>query len=171
VVDVGTIKLRRPKPHETQILIEFTEPDPKVVSFQGKKAEIYYPRMQTVDEYDLGKNRDLVNQFLLLGFGNTSRELQEAYNIRLIGPDTLSGQKATEIELIPKSKEVAQQIKRFELWISDSSGLPVQLKYYPSGQSIQMTYSDIKRNPDLADSDLKLQLPKGVKREYPQKGS
>ena len=169
-IDIGTIKLKRAKPHDTRMLLDFTKPDPKTVAFQGKKAEIYYPRMLTVDEYDLGKNRDLVDQFLLLGFGSTSRELQEAYHIRLAGAETVNGQKTTELELVPKSKEVLQQIKRFELWIADSSGLPVQLKYYPSGQNILITYTDIKLTPNLSDTDLKLQLPKGVKRNYPQKG-
>ena len=170
-VDVGTVKLKRLKPHDTRMLIEFTKPDPKTVAFQGKKAEIYYPRMLTVDEYDLGKNRDLVEKFMLLGFGTTSKDLQSEYDIRLVGAEMVSGQKASELELIPKSKDVMQQIKRFELWIADSNGLPVQLKYYPSGQNILITYSDIKLNPNLSDAELKLQLPKGVKRAYPQKGS
>ena len=171
-VDIGTIRIRRVKPHDLRVLIDFTKPDPKTVAFQGKKAEIFYPRMNTVDEYDLGKYRDLVDQFLLLGFGSTSKDLQDAYNVRLVGPETVDGQKATEIELTPKSKDVLQQIKRFELWISDSNGLPLQIKYYPSGQNILITYSEIKVNPaDLREADLKLQLPKGTKRVYPQKGS
>jgi outer membrane lipoprotein-sorting protein len=32
-----------------------------------------------------------------------------------------------------------------------------------------MTYSDMKINPDLPDTALKLHVPKNVKREYPQK--
>ena len=170
-VDIGVIKLKRVKPHDTRMLIEFTKPDPKTVAFAGRKAEIYYPRMLTVDEYDLGKNRDLVDKFLLLGFGTTSKDLQEEYTVRLAATATISGEKSTELELIPKSKEVLQQIRKFELWIADSNGLPVQLKYYPSGQNILITYSNIKLAPNLTDTDLKLHLPTGVKRAYPQKGS
>src|SRR5579872_6064729 len=45
-VDVGTIKFKRgSRPHDTHVLIDFTKPDPKTLVFQGKKLEIYYPRM------------------------------------------------------------------------------------------------------------------------------
>jgi outer membrane lipoprotein-sorting protein len=169
-VDTGTIKLKRPKPNDTRVLIQFTEPDPKSLYFQGKKLDIYYPRMQTVDEYDLGKNREIVDQYLLLGFGATSKELQNAYTIRLVGDETVAGQKATELELVPKSKDVLQQVKKFQLWIGEA-GVPVQLKFYPSGQYVVFTYTNIKVNPDLPESELKLQIPKGTKKQFPQKGS
>lgn len=168
-IDSGTMKLKRNKAHDMRMLIDLTQPDPKAVSVQGKKAEIYYPRIQTVQEYDLGKYRDWLDQFYLVGFGTTSKELQDAYNIRLLGSDTKAGQKVTGLELIPKSKDILQHLKKFELWISDSKGLPVEQKYYPPGQYIVVTYSNVNVNPDLPDSALKLQLPKGVKREFPQK--
>ena len=56
------------------------------------------------------------------------------------------------------------------LWISDATGYPVQQKFFQSGGDYHfVTYSDLKINPDLPDSALKLKLPKGVKREFPQK--
>jgi hypothetical protein len=33
-----------------QMRIEFTEPDPRSVGFHGRKAEIYYPKINTVQE-------------------------------------------------------------------------------------------------------------------------
>ena len=113
--------------------------------------------------------RDLMDQFFLAGFGTTSHELQEAYTVRLAGLETIAGQKTTHLELIPKSKEVLQHLKRFELWIADENGLPVQQRFVPAGQSVLVTYTNLKVNAGLPDSALKLQLPKGVKREFPQK--
>jgi outer membrane lipoprotein-sorting protein len=168
-VDSGTIRLKRTRPREMRMVIDLVEPDPKAVLVQGKKAEVFYPRIKTVQEWDLGKNRDLLDQFFLAGFGTSSHELQEAYTIRLAGVETIAGQKTTHLELIPKSKEVLQHLKRFELWVSDANGLPVQQKFVPAGQSVLVTYTNLKVNPDLPDSALKLQLPKGVKREFPQK--
>jgi outer membrane lipoprotein-sorting protein len=168
-IDSGSMKLKRNKARDMRMLIDLTQPDPKAVSVQGKKAEIYYPRMQTVQEYDLGKYRDWLDQFYLVGFGTTSNELQESYHIRVLGADSKAGQKVTGLELIPKSKDILQHLRKFELWISDTNGLPVEQKYYPPGQYIVVTYSNVTINPDLPDSALKLQLPKGVKREFPQK--
>lgn len=168
-LDSGTIKLKRPKPHDMRVRIDITEPEPKSLTFQGKKAEVYYPRAQTVQVIDLGSYRSLVDEILVLGFGSTSKELQSSYNVRLLGPATVANEKTAELELIPKSKELLQHLKKVELWISDATGLPTQQKYYTPGQYGLVTYSNLKRNPDLADSALKLQLPRDVKREILQK--
>ena len=35
-----------------------------------------YPKLKTVQEIDLGKRTDLIDQFLLVGFGTSGQELQ-----------------------------------------------------------------------------------------------
>jgi outer membrane lipoprotein-sorting protein len=124
-----------------------------------------------VQEIDVGngKDRELLEQFFLLGFGTSRADLQASYNVRLVGPDTVGGQKAQRLELIPKSKEVLQHLLKFEMWVADN-GYPIQQKFYLTGGDYQVaTYSDMKINPDLPDSALKLNLPLHVKREYPQR--
>jgi len=168
-VDSGTMLLKRSHPRDIRMLVDLTQPDPKTVALQGRKLEIYYPKMQVVDEYDVGKRRELLDQFFLLGFGTSRADLVDAYDIVLAGPDPIAGQKADRLELIPKSKEVRQHLNKLELWIS-AAGYPIQQKFYlPGGDYMVVTYSDMKINPDLPDAALKLQLPKNVKREYPQK--
>jgi outer membrane lipoprotein-sorting protein len=169
-IDRGTIKLKRSNARaDLKMLIDITEPDPKAVSVQGKKGELYYPKMQTVQEYDLGKFREWLDQFYLMGFGTTSKEILESYTVRYLGSETKGGKPVSGIELIPKSKDILQHIKKFELWISDKDGLPIEQKIYPPGQYIVVTYTNININPDIPDSALKLQLPKGTKREFPQR--
>lgn len=169
-VDSGTILLKRPKPHDVRAFFDIKQPDPKQVSIDSHKAQLYYPKIATVQDYDLGKYKSLADQFLLLGFGSTSKELESAYKVSLGGPETLGTEKTTRIELIPKSPDTVANLQRVELWISDASGLPVQQKlYWPGGDYDLATYMNIKVNPNLPDSAFKLNLPKGVKREYPQK--
>jgi len=169
-VDDGTILVKRPKPRDLRMLIEVTDPDPRIVAFQGRKLEVYYPKIQTVQEFDVaGKNRELADEFFLVGFGTSRADLLASYNLRLVGPDTIDGQKADRLELIPKSKEILQHLIKFELWIS-AAGYPIQQKFYLPGGDYQLaTYSDVKINPEISESELKLRLPKNVKREYPQK--
>lgn len=167
--DSGTMLLKRAHPRDIRMLVDLTQPDPKTVAFQGRKAEIYYPKIETVQEFDVGKNRELLDEFFLVGFGDSRGDLQASYNLRLVGTDTVAGQKTARLELIPKSKEVLQHLNKLEIWVADN-GYPVQQKFYqPGGDYMLFTYSDMKINPDLADSALKLHLPRNVKREYPQK--
>ena len=169
-VDAGTIVVKRPKPNDIRVLFDFKPPNPRQVMIAGVKVDIYYPGINTVQEYNLGKSRSLVEQFMLLGFGSNSKDLESAYSIRLGGPETVAGQKATRLELIPKSQEVLAHLKRVDLWISDAMSIAVQQKlFYPGGDYLLATYTNIKLRPNLPDSAVKLDLPKSVKREYPQK--
>ena len=169
-VDAGTIWVKRPKPYDIRVRIDFKPPNPRQVVIAGIKGAIYYPGINTVQEYNLGKSRSLVEQFMLLGFGSNSKDLESAYTIGLGGPETVAGQKATRIELIPKSQDVLTHLKRVDLWISDAMGIAVQQKLYETGGDYLLaTYTNIKLTANLPDSAVKLDLPKSVKREYPQK--
>jgi len=167
--DDGTILLKRMRGHDVRMLIQVSDPDARTVAFQGRKLEVYYPKIQTVQEFDVGKSRDLLEQFFLLGFGTSRADLLNSYDLRLLGPETVAGTKTERLEMIPKSKEVLQYLTKVELWVNDS-GYPVQQKFFIKGGDYQLaTYSDVKINPEMQESALKLQLPKNVKREYPQK--
>jgi outer membrane lipoprotein-sorting protein len=168
--ETGTIKLKRQKPHDTRMLIEFTAPDPKSVALADDIVSVYYPKIKTVQIYNVGDKRSLIDQFLLLGFGATSAELQEAYNIAWAGTENIAGQGTSHIQLVPKSKEVLVRLKQADLWLSDANGLPVQQKFVTSstGDYMVVTYANLKHNPPLTDGALKLNYPKGVQVEHPQ---
>ena len=169
-VEAATIAVKRPKPNDIRVLFDFKPPNPKQVAIAGVKAAIYYPEINTVQEWDMGKDRSLVEQFMLLGFGSNSKDLESAYSIRLGGPETVAGQKATRIELIPKSQDVLEHLKRVDLWISGTMGIAVQQKLFePGGDYLLATYTNIELRLNLPDSAVKLNLPKNVKWEYPQK--
>ena len=170
-VDSGTIVMKRPKPHDTRMLFEVKDPGGKAYAISGRKAEIYYPKEKRVEEYNLGSYKSMVDQFLLLGFGNTSKELLSSYTVTLGGPDTVANQMTTRLVLVPKSKEMLMHLSKVELWISDATGMPVQQKFdWPgSGDYMLATYSNMKINPNLPDSAVTLTLPKGVTRVFPQK--
>ncbi|HYO82982.1 MAG TPA: hypothetical protein VES20_16360, partial [Bryobacteraceae bacterium] len=65
--ETGNILLRKAG-RDLQVLISLEKPDVKTVSFRGRKAEVFFPKLKTVQEWDLGKHGDLVDQFLLVGF-------------------------------------------------------------------------------------------------------
>lgn len=167
-VESGQIALKK-QGREMQVLINLTKPDEKVVGFRGRKAEIYYPKLKTVQEWDLGKHGNLIDQFLLVGFGS-GRDLKSAYAVKYIGEEAVEGQKAQKLELTPLAPDIKEKLRKVELWMSESGTYPIQQRFIePSGNYYLATYSNVKLNPALSDDALKLKLPKGVKREYPQK--
>lgn len=168
-VDIGTILLKRSK-HDIRMRVEFTSPDRKSLALQGHKLEIFYPNTNTVEEYDTGKYREMLDQFLLIGFGTSGKELAAAYTMKVLGSETVAGQSAAHLELIPKSAEMLKNLKTLEMWIADTNLYPVQQKFYLVGGDYRLvTYTNVKVNTGLRDADLALKLPKDVKRVTPQK--
>ncbi|HUQ95100.1 MAG TPA: hypothetical protein VM120_25710 [Bryobacteraceae bacterium] len=166
----GSIVIRQAKPKDMQVLVDFSSPDQKTWAFRGRKAELFVPKMNTVQEYDLGKHGRLIDGFLLLGFGSNSKDLEKNYTLKL-GPDeTLDGRKTSKLELIPKSEEAREHLKKVEIWFPSESGSPVQQKFYlGSGDYMLVRYSETKLDPNLPEAAVRLRLPSNVKREYPQK--
>jgi outer membrane lipoprotein-sorting protein len=162
-MDSGTIMVKRLKAHDTRIRIDLTNPRRQTVTIGGGKVQVFYPQTNEAQEVDLGKNRGLVDQFMLLGFGSNSGELKNAYLVTLGGAESINGEKTTRIMLVPKDPEILARVKKCELWVSDK-GLTVQQKFHTGGGDFVLsTYSRMQLNPSIADKDLKMELPKGVK--------
>jgi outer membrane lipoprotein-sorting protein len=123
--DIGRMLLKRSK-RDMHMLVELIQPDAKSIAIQGQKVEIYYPKRNAVEEYDIGQRRELLDQFMLVGFGTSGKELSAAYNINVLGGDTVAGQATIHLELVPKSPEVLKNLKQLELWIPESEGYPIQ---------------------------------------------
>lgn len=168
--ETGRIALKKHGPRDLQVMIDFTRPDPRKVAFRGRKAEMFYPKLKTVQEYDLGKRADLMDQFSLVGFGTTGRELKAGHTVQYAGEETVAGKNTHKLELIPSSPERRQTLAKLELWIASDGWYPVQQKFVqPSGDYYLFTYENVNLNPSLGDDAFALNLPKGVKREFPQK--
>ena len=162
--DSGTILVRVPKPHDYHMLIDFQQPDKKTVELAGTTVRIYYPKSNEVQVKNLGKeNKGLVEQFMKLGFGSNSKELQQAYTISYEGEDTAAGQKTWKIALVPKSPDLASTFSKFELWISQANGISVQQKMYENGGNYTIaTYPNMKLDANIPESAVKLNPPKGA---------
>ena len=171
--DLGTITVKRgARSKDLQWLVDIKQPDAKKVLVTGSKAQVYILKNpDEVQEYDLSRKfRGMFDQFLLLGFGSNSKDLRDAYTVKLGQPasETVAVEKTTKIELIPKSPEMLAQIKKCELWISDSKGITMQQKLHTGGGDYQlMTYTNVVVNPSIGD--LKLDMPRGVKTTKPLK--
>src|SRR5260370_41784351 len=140
------------KPHESGTRVALTNPRRETVIIGGGKVQIFYPQTNEAQEVDLGRNRGVVDQFMLLGFGSNSTELKNAYSVAFGGVDSVNEQKATRIELVPKDPEILARVKKSELWISDK-GWVVQQKLYTGGGGFLLPpYSPTEWYPRFAAS-------------------
>ena len=161
----GTILVRGDK-----MLLDLKAPDARTVLRNGDSLWVYTPGLKRVEEYNLGKNRSLVDQFLLLGFGTGGKELEKGYLVAVLKEEKLDDRKTVELELTPKSQGVRNQIAKIEIWLDETTWLPVQQQFVEAGSGDYsiVHYSRVVRNPDIPDSSFKPHWPKGTQRVKPQ---
>ena len=142
-----------------RVMIAFDTPAEKYVLFADGKVSIYRPKIAEVEEFSVGDRQELLEQFLLLGFGTSGRDLQKGYEVRLAGQETLDGRLSFHLELTPKSDSVTRQLKGVELWISSDTWQPVQQKFVePSQDYLLARYSGLQQNAKIPAKRFQLPL-------------
>lgn len=161
-VETGTIFVKR-SGGKTQFRIDFQEPNAYTAAVRERVAEIYRPKLNEIQEYDLRAFKDVAQKLFLLGFGMPGRELAANYDIRNSKHDIVDGEGARYMELIPKSPDVLKQLKSVEIWISDRTQCPLRQTFHMrDGSSRTAQFSAMEVNPKFPAGTF--DLPNGAKR-------
>ena len=161
----GEIYVRK----DSKLRIDFISPDPRTIIRNGDNLYIYTPKINRVEEFNIGKNRALADQYLALGFGTRTESLKKVYEVRLAGEEELDGRKMALVELVPLSDEVRKQITKIVMWVDEASWLPVQQKFLEAGTGdyFLSRYKNVMKNLKIGDGKFKADWPKGTKVEKP----
>ena len=161
----GTLRMQRLKGNAVRAIIDFSgATDARVIAFLGKIVRIYFPNANAYQDYEVGKNAQVLNQYLLLGFGSSGKDLARSYEITGEGSEEISGQTTSKLLLVPKDAKVKERLTKVEVWIPNDAAYPVQQQFYePSGNYRTVTYNNIRLNPPITGT-LDLKLPSGAKK-------
>jgi len=164
--ETGQIFVRR----DDKMRIEFQKPDPRTILRNGDSLFIYTPKINRVEEYNIGKHRAFADQYLALGFGTKGDTLKKNYVVTLIGEEEFDSRKTVVLELTPKSEQARSQIARIRMWIDEASWLPVQQKFFETSSDDYFLshYTHIMKNLKIGDAKFKPDWPKSVKVEKPR---
>ncbi len=100
--ETGHIFVRR----DEKMRIEILKPDSRTILRTGDSLFVYNPKINRVEEFDLGKNRSMVDQYVLLGFGTKSENIKKSYLVSVVGEEELDHKKTVVLELTPKSDQI-----------------------------------------------------------------
>jgi outer membrane lipoprotein-sorting protein len=152
-------------PENPEIRIEIQKPESKVILFKKNKAEIYLPKINQIQEYNLEQRSALVQQFLLLGFGSETGELRKSYDLKFLKEEDLDGDTTALLELTPRKESIAHQVAKIRIWISEESWLPVQQEFFePDGDYLIARYTTVKVNRAISSSTFEIHPANGAKR-------
>ena len=121
------------KAKDEEIRIEMQQPESKVILFKKNKAEIYLPKINQIQEYNLEQKPGLVEEFLLLGFGAETGGLTKSYEVKYLKEEELGGDTTAVLELIPRKQSIAAQLNKIEMWVSEDSWMPAQQQFFEPG--------------------------------------
>jgi len=163
--ETGHIFVRR----DEKMRIEITKPDLRTILRTGDSLFVYNPKINRVEEFDLGKNRSMVDQYVLLGFGTKSDSIKKSYLVSVVGEEELDQKKTVVLELTPKSDQIRNQIIKIQMWVDEASWLPVQQKFFEasSGDYFLFHYINAMKNLKIGDAKFKQDWPKSVSRVKP----
>jgi outer membrane lipoprotein-sorting protein len=161
--DTGKLFLKRTK-SGNRTKLEYEKPVVKTLLIDKGKVLIYEPKINTLQEVDLGKNRAQA-EFLLTGVGQSSANMTKTHAVKFLREETVNGTRTSLLELKPKGSSMFSQIW---LWIDPALGLPIQTRLTESsGDYLTFQLENIKINPKLSDKIFKLNLPSDVQRMKP----
>jgi outer membrane lipoprotein-sorting protein len=165
-VETGRFYVRR----DDKMRIEIQKPDERTILRTGDQLYVYTPKINRVEEYDLGKNRQLVDQYVLLGFGTKVENIRKSYEVAIKDEEEFDQKKTVVLELTPRSESVARQISKIQMWVDEASWLPVQQKFFEpgSGDYFLFHYTNLMKNLKLGDVKFKPDWPKGVTKIKPR---
>jgi outer membrane lipoprotein-sorting protein len=153
----------------TEIRIDIQKPDRKILLLwsggKKNKGEMYLPKINQIQEFNLEQKSDLVQQFLALGFGTDANELKKAYTVKYLKEEELEGDTTVLLELVPLKGNAGGQISKIQLWVNEESWLPAQQEVFENGGDYLIArYSGVKVNRILPGSTFELEGASDAKR-------
>ncbi len=165
----GIVYFRRAG-NDIQMAADISDPTPpKYLLFTDGKVDLYQPKIDQITRYNTGKDRAVVESFLVLGFGGSGRDMLKSFDVSYIGDEKVDGIDTAKVDLVPKSQKVRNTADHIWLWIDTARGISVQQKFFsPSGDYRLSKYSDIQLNQKIPDSAFKLKTTSKTKIVSPQ---
>jgi len=155
-VQKGTVYFRRVG-GQVEMAADVTEPTPKQVLFADGKIQLYQPKINQLAQYDTGSHQDLVESFLVLGFGGSGQDMLKSFTVSYLGQEIVDGVAVAKLDLVPKSEKVRNNFEHIQLWIDLAKGVSCEQKLFAPDNDYRLAnYFDIRLNEKIPDSAFKL---------------
>jgi len=126
---------------------ENAKPNPKVYVYSGGSIQLFEPLIDQVTVFSKAKQYE---SWFSLGFGASGKELEEKWEIKYLGAETLSGVKTEILEMVPKDLGIRKNLTKVKIWMDPEKGISLkQILYFSSGEYKVCVYFNTKVNQSL----------------------
>jgi outer membrane lipoprotein-sorting protein len=123
------------------------KPVPKVIVVSGGVFKMYE---KLLDQVTSSNKVSKYESYLVLGFGASGKDLEQKWNMKYLGAETINGVKTEKLELIAKDPEVLKLFPKVTIWVDPDRGVSLK-QVFDEGQeqSRICLYFNIKVNEPL----------------------
>jgi outer membrane lipoprotein-sorting protein len=134
----GRVAVERP----SRIVLRYSEPDIRTVLIDGNKMTMSWPSRSIRQVTDIGTAQGRVQKYFING---TAEDLRNQFEIEDHGTSDKAG--AYYVTMVPKRKQIKENLVRLDLWIDRSSLLLDTMKMtFANGDSKTMAFEDVNPN-------------------------
>jgi hypothetical protein len=128
-VQKGTVYFVR-KGKDFQVAAHIREengkPAPKVYGRFGGQFKLFDEKS---NQLTISNNFGRYESYLRLGFGASGKELEEKWDIRYLGSDTLDNVKTEKLELIARDADVRKMFPKVIVWMDTDRGVSLKIHF------------------------------------------
>jgi len=137
----GRVAVERP----SRVVLRYTEPDARVVLIDGNKMTMAWPSRNLRQVTDIGAAQGRVQKYFING---TAEDLRKQFEIEDHGTGDKPG--TYYVTMVPKRKQIKENLARLDLWIDRRSLLLDTMKMtFANGDSKTMVFEEVTPNAPI----------------------
>ena len=122
----------------------------KVIDYEGGTLQMFDPGVDQITVLHAGDNQAQLESFLTLGFGGSGSDMEHAWKIAYMGPETIDGVKTEKLDLTAKDPKASSMFTHITIWVDTARAVSLkQVFYAPSGDVRTAYYSNIRLNTKI----------------------
>jgi outer membrane lipoprotein-sorting protein len=123
------------------------KPVPKTYAYSAGVVRLYEKLTNQVTTFSkLGQ----YESWFMLGFGASGKDLEQKWDIKYLGPETLNGVKTEKLEMIAKDAAIRKNIRKVTIWVDPDRGISLKQVFDEGPSQYRVSvYFNIKTNQPL----------------------
>ena len=123
------------------------KPVPKVYAYSDGAVKLFEPIINQLTTYSKAAQYE---SWFMLGFGASGRELEQKWEIKYLGSETLDGVKTEMLEMVPKDPAIRKNLSKVTMWVDPERAVSLkQILYFGPTEYKVCVYFNIKVNQPL----------------------
>lgn len=120
---------------------------PKTYTYAGGVFKLYEKLTNQVTTFS---KLSQYESWFMLGFGASGKDLEQKWEIKYLGPETLDGIKTEKLEMVAKDAQIRKNIRKVTIWVDPSRGISLKQVFDQTATNYRVAvYFNIKLNQPL----------------------